>query len=212
MIIAPSLLAADFKNLSESLSKIKSAPWLHLDVMDGHFVPNLSFGPDIIKTIRPLSNAFFDTHLMVENPEALIDRYIEAGSDQITFHIEAVKDPRSLIKTIKSRGVKVGLSLKPGTDLETITPYLNNIDLVLVMSVEPGFGGQSFMDASLSKIKALKNLKDSSGYAYLISVDGGIDLKSAPRVISNGADVLVSGSAIFNAESPEKMIEALRGH
>lgn len=212
MIIAPSLLAADFKNLSESLSKIKSAPWLHLDVMDGHFVPNLSFGPDIIKTVRPLSNAFFDTHLMVENPEALIDRYIEAGSDQITFHIEAVKDPRSLIKTIKSRGVKVGLSLKPGTDLETITPYLNNIDLVLVMSVEPGFGGQSFMDASLSKIKALKNLKDSSGYAYLISVDGGIDLKSAPRVISNGADVLVSGSAIFNAESPEKMIEALRGH
>lgn len=211
MIIAPSLLAADFTDLKSSLNQIKKAPWLHLDVMDGHFVPNLSFGPSIIQTIRPLSDQFFDTHLMVSNPERLIDSYIEAGSDQITFHVEASQDVMGLIQKIKANNIKVGLSIKPNTSVEVLMPYLQHLDLVLVMSVEPGFGGQSFMPSALDKIKRLKALKTSDSYMYLISVDGGIDLNTAPLVIENGADVLVSGSAIFKADSPESVIEALSG-
>lgn len=211
MIIAPSLLAADFTDLKSSLNQIKKAPWLHLDVMDGHFVPNLSFGPSIIQTIRPLSDQFFDTHLMVSNPERLIDSYIEAGSNQITFHAEASEDVMALIQKIKANNIKVGLSIKPGTSVEVLMPYLPHLDVVLVMSVEPGFGGQSFMPSALDKIKRLKALKTSDSYTYLISVDGGIDLNTAPLVIENGADVLVSGSAIFKADSPESVIEALSG-
>lgn len=211
MIIAPSLLAADFTDLSSSLNQIKKAPWLHLDVMDGHFVPNLSFGPSVIKAIRPLSNQFFDTHLMVSNPERLIDSYIEAGSDQITFHVEASEDVMALIQKIKANNIKVGLSIKPSTSVEVLMPYLQHLDLVLVMSVEPGFGGQSFMPSALDKIKRLKALKTAHSYTYLISVDGGIDLNTAPLVIEKGADVLVSGSAIFKVDSPESVIEALSG-
>lgn len=212
MIIAPSLLAADFSHLKASLKQIKKAPWLHLDVMDGHFVPNLSFGPGIIKAIRPITTQFFDTHLMVSNPERLVEAYIEAGSDQITFHIEAVKDPLPLIKKIKDHGVNVGLSIKPATPVNVIEPYLSLLDVVLVMSVEPGFGGQAFMPESLEKMALLKHLKTTQDYGYLVSVDGGIDESTAPQAIKKGADVLVAGSAIFNATSPEKMLEKLRGY
>lgn len=212
MIIAPSLLAADFKDLKTSLTTIKNASWLHLDVMDGHFVPNLSFGPSVIKALRPLTDMVFDTHLMVSNPERLLDLYIDAGSQNITFHIEATHDAKALIHRIHEAGLKAGISIKPKTPFSEIEPYLNDVDLVLVMSVEPGFGGQTFMMDALQKIETLKNLKHKNNHTYLISVDGGIDLKTAPLAIAKGADILVAGSAVFKSKSPSEMIEALRGH
>lgn len=208
MIIAPSLLAADFSALSEDLKLIEDARWLHLDVMDGHFVPNLSFGPMVIEALRPLSSHVFDTHLMVANPERLIDAYIDAGSDRITFHVEVESDIESLIEHIQSRNIPVGLSLKPGSDVALIAPFLPRLDHVLVMSVEPGFGGQSFMHHSLEKISTLRTLRETLEATYLIVVDGGITLDNIDEVLAAGADVCVVGSSIFKAENPQAALKA----
>lgn len=211
MIIAPSLLAANFQALSTDLKKIDDARWLHLDVMDGHFVPNLSFGPMVIEAIRPLSSQVFDTHLMVANPERLMDAYIDAGSDRITFHVEIDGDIKSLIDHVKHRTIPVGLSLKPGSPVSALEPYLPHLDHVLVMSVEPGFGGQSFMAHSLQKISALKALRASLDASFLISVDGGINLDNIDDVTAAGADICVVGSSIFKADDPKTALKAFYG-
>jgi ribulose-phosphate 3-epimerase len=210
MIIAPSLLAANFARLEEECQTIHTAPWLHLDVMDGHFVPNLSFGPPIIAALRPHFKGLFDVHLMVSNPAELCDAYLQAGADAVTFHIEACDDPRALITHIQKAGKKAGVSLKPGTPVETVYPYLDAVDLVLVMSVEPGFGGQAFQTESLERIKRIKKQIAASKNPPLISVDGGVDLSNISALKAAGCDVCVAGSSVFKAPDRTAMIEALR--
>jgi ribulose-phosphate 3-epimerase len=204
--IAPSILSADFGKLDEEIASIESASdWLHIDVMDNHFVPNLTFGAPVVKCLK--TKLVKDCHLMVENPESLVEAFAESGADYLTFHIEASKDPEALIKKIKALGMKPGLSLKPATEVEVIQPYLDEIDLVLVMSVEPGFGGQKFMENSLPKIQQLRKLKPE----LLISIDGGINAETAKLAREAGADILVAGNAIFKAENRLEAIAAIRG-
>jgi ribulose-phosphate 3-epimerase len=209
MIIAPSLLAANFQSLEQALKQIEDARWLHLDVMDGHFVPNLSFGPMVIEAIRPLSEHVFDTHLMVANPGQLVDAYIEAGSDRITFHVEVDEDTHALIDYLKTRNTPVGLSVKPNTHVDQLLPYIERLDHVLIMSVEPGFGGQSFIEHSLEKIRQLKILRTTHDANFLISVDGGINATNVDAVVDAGADICVIGSSIFKAADPVAALKAL---
>lgn len=212
-IIAPSLLAADFLNLEAEMNKIESTncQWLHLDVMDGNFVPNVTFGYDLISRLRAHSTKVFDVHLMITNPRDYVEKYQKAGADYFTFHYEAVAEEEisDLIKEVKSTGMKVGISIKPNTDVSAIEKYLSDLDLVLVMSVEPGFGGQSFMPNSVDKIKKLSELKIENNYEYLIEVDGGINADTYSVVSEAGCEVLVAGSYVFNGDIQEK-IDTLR--
>jgi len=210
MIIAPSILSADFGNLQESILKVKSAKWLHVDVMDGHFVPNITIGPVVVKGLRKYTKQVLDTHLMISDPVKYLPEYIKAGSDRITFHIEAVKDPMKVIKLIKDLGVKVGISIKPATSVDSIKEYIPFIDQVLVMSVEPGFGGQSFIPNSLLKISEISELRKSLNSDLLIVVDGGINEVTGKECSLAGADVLVAGSYVFNSDNPEERIDSLR--
>ena len=210
MIIAPSILSADFGNLQESILKVKSAKWLHVDVMDGHFVPNITIGPVVVKGLRKYTKQVLDTHLMISDPVKYLPEYIKAGSDRITFHIEAVKDPMTVIKLIKDLGVKVGISIKPATSVDSIKEYIPFIDQVLVMSVEPGFGGQSFIPNSLLKISEISELRKSLNSDLLIVVDGGINEVTGKECSLAGADVLVAGSYVFNSDNPEERIDSLR--
>lgn len=210
MIISPSILSADFKRLEASIKEVKQAPFLHIDIMDGEFVPNISFGPMVQAQIRPsFKEQVFDTHLMLKHPQNYVEAFAKAGSDYITFHVEADCNAMELIEKIHSLNVKAGISIKPGTDVEAIKSYLPYLDLVLVMSVEPGFGGQSFMDSSLAKIENLKRLKEENNYKYLISVDGGINDKTIKLVSSAGVDVVVVGSYLFKQENKEEEIKKL---
>jgi len=210
MIIAPSILSADFGNLERSIETVKSAQWLHVDVMDGHFVPNISIGPVVIKGLRTYTDQILDTHLMISDPAKYALDFIKAGSDRITFHIEATNDPMAVIKLIREHGAKVGLSLKPNTKISAISNLIPFIDQVLVMSVEPGFGGQEFMTNSLDKIRELDTLRKKLNIHLLIVVDGGINEKTAALCKENGADVLVAGSYIFKSDDPFARMEQLK--
>lgn len=210
--ISPSVLAADFGRLADELRDIDKAgaELVHLDVMDGVFVPNISFGLPVIEALRPVTERIFDVHLMIVEPERYVERFVRAGADIVTVHYEATADPAKTLQSIRSFGAKAALSIKPATPPEAIFPYLPYCDMVLVMSVEPGFGGQSFLPESPEKIRTLRREIDRLGLATLIEVDGGINEKTAPLCIEAGVDILVAGSAVFGRADRRAAIDALR--
>ena len=197
--ISPSILSADFSQLGNEIKKLEEggADLIHVDVMDGHFVPNLTIGPPVIKNLRKYTKLPFDVHLMISPVHDYIESYAEAGADIITIHPEATRDLKDTLKLIKKLGKKVGVSLNPKTEIKTLIDEIENIDLVLVMSVNPGFGGQKFMPEVLDKIKELKNIKDRNHYEFNIEVDGGINFTNSKKVLEAGADILVSGTTVF---------------
>ncbi|MGM0438710.1 MAG: ribulose-phosphate 3-epimerase [Bacillota bacterium] len=207
---APSLLASDFSNLREEVKKVDNADYLHLDVMDGHFVPNLTFGPKLIGDLRKHSDLKFDTHLMIDNPEKYINTYAEAGSDLITIHEETSKHTHRLIQQIKNTGCRAGIALNPATPIDNLEYVLPELDLVLIMSVNPGFGGQSFIPQILVKIERLATVIEKRGLDLKIAVDGGINENNIIDVVRSGADIIVAGSAIFKTNNPTRTIENFR--
>ena len=210
--IAPSILAADFAKLGEEVKLVEDAgaEMLHIDIMDGHFVPNISIGPGVVKSLRRVSKLEFDVHLMIENPERYIDEFAAAGADIITVHIEATKHIYRIIQQIKSLGLKVGVSLNPGTPLDLLIYILQELDMVLLMTVNPGFGGQKFMPEVLPKIVALSGILKEINPNCKIQVDGGINADTARLVSRAGADILVAGAAIFAAPDPQKAMKDIR--
>lgn len=211
--ISPSILSCDFSNLQQQCNELigNGADMLHIDVMDGHFVPNITIGAPVLKSIsEKVPNTFYDVHLMIDSPLTYAKDFILAGADIVTFHIEVKENIEKIIKSIKSYGVKVGIAVKPSTNIEEVYPYLMDIDMVLIMTVEPGFGGQSFMDMT-KKIKTLsEKIKDMGIKNFYIQVDGGINDKTAVKCKENGANVLVAGSYIFKSDNVKKAIDSLR--
>ena len=208
--LAPSILSADFSDLQSALQICNEggAHWIHVDVMDNQFVPNLTIGPPVVKSLRTKTQKFMDVHMMVIDPEKLVESFAKAGADNIAFHIEATDDPNSIIDLIKSCGCKVGVSLKPKTPLSDIYDIIDKVDMVLIMSVEPGFGGQGYLPSSNDRISELKQyLTDNDHNHVLIEVDGGIKLHNAKEVIDAGADILVTGSEVFKADDPVQTIK-----
>ena len=208
--LAPSVLSADFGDLRGAMDICKKggAHWIHIDVMDNQFVPNLTIGPPVVNSLRKHTDKFLDVHMMVVNPEKLVEPFARAGADGITFHIEATDNPDEVISLIRSTGKQVGISLKPGTPLSAIEPYLDKVDLVLIMSVEPGFGGQGYLEGSSEKIKELKlRLNEMCLDRVIIEVDGGVKLNNMKEIVDAGADVLVAGSAVFGEQDPIQTIK-----
>jgi len=208
--VGVSILKADFSKLGEEIKRMEEAgvDFISVDVMDGHFVNNITMGPDIIKSLRKITELPIEAHLMIENPEKYIDTFIEAGADMLNVHVEACKNPEEIIKKVKDKGKKIGLAIKPSTPASVLDKFLNKIDMVLVMTVEPGFAGQSFMDMG-SKIRYLKNFKEE--YGFDIWVDGGIDNETGEKVRRAGANVLVSASYIFSHQDSKQAVKELRG-
>ena len=210
--IAPSILSADFANLERDVRMISEAgaDWIHVDVMDGHFVPNLTIGPAHVKMLKRVTDVPLDVHLMIDNPEVQVPWYIEAGADSVTVHVETCDNAAAMLRMIGDAGVKAGISLNPETDVSVLEGLLGLVDMVLVMSVHPGFGGQSFIESSPAKIAAIVEMCKAEGVAPLIEVDGGISVGTAPLVSAVGADVLVAGSAIFCADDPAAALRGIR--
>jgi len=200
--LSPSMLSADFGNLNDQIKIIEDAgaQYLHIDVMDGVFVPNISFGAPVYKSIRKNSKMIFDVHLMIVEPERYIEDFVKAGADIVNFHVEATDNPKAVIDKIKSYGIKTGITIKPKTDISAVIPYLSDVDLVLVMTVEPGFGGQKLMPDCLDKITELKKIREENSFSFEIEVDGGVGIKNIREVMNSGVDVVVAGSAVFGAD------------
>lgn len=210
--LAPSILSADFARLLEDVKKVEEAgcEYLHIDVMDGHFVPNITLGPAIVKSLRKDVNMVFDTHLMIENPDNYIKDFVDAGSDLIVVHQEACKHLHRTIQNIKSYNVKAGVALNPATPIEAIKHVIEDVDMVLIMTVNPGFGGQSFIEGMIEKIKELKQLIDDKNLNVDIQVDGGIKPSNIDKVVKAGANVIVAGSAIFNSDNIAETVKQMR--
>ena len=213
ILISPSILASDFSKLGEEAVKCEAAgaDMLHIDVMDGHFVPNITLGPPVIRSLRPRTKLPFDVHLMISDPIRCVGAFADAGADMITFHTEATNDPGACIDAILQKGCKAGLALKPATPAEAALPYLDKLSMVLVMTVEPGFGGQRFMAEMLPKIRAVRRACDAVDPDMYIQVDGGITPETLPAAHTAGADVFVAGSYVFRAEDTSRAIRRLRG-
>lgn len=216
IIISPSVLSMDYSKMKEQVEALNAskAEWMHFDVMDGHFVPNITFGPDILKGFRKMTDMVLDVHLMVSDPEKYAPIFVDAGADMVTFHVEALDNDlnriSNLLKVLHEKGVKAGVVIKPKTDVAFIEPILDQVDMVLVMTVEPGFGGQSFMKDMMSKVTWLKNKRDEKGYSYRIEVDGGINGSTYHTTIEAGSDTLVAGSYVFKGDIVEQVASLLR--
>lgn len=208
-LLAPSILASDHARLAEGIATIKSCglEWAHIDIMDGHFVPNLTFGPEIVAALRKDSDLFFDVHLMLDNPHLYVEAFAKAGANLISIHVEPDYPIKETLKTIHSLGCKNGIVFNPGTSTDEVTPYLDNVDLVLAMTVQPGFGGQSFQEKVLEKVAELVELREQKGLSFRIEVDGGIDPDTLPLCRDAGVDTFVAGTAFFKAEDKQALID-----
>lgn len=212
VLVAPSILSADFSKLGEEIKAVEhaGADWIHIDVMDGHFVPNITIGPVVVSKIRKISDIFFDVHLMIENPGKYVEQFAKAGADLITIHAEACDDILSTINKVKDLGCKVGVSINPETSLDVIKEIIQNVDLVLIMSVHPGFGGQGFIKDVLPKIKKTRDIISKIDKEIYLEVDGGINDKTAKTAVEYGADVLVAGNFVFTSASYKDVIQSLK--
>ena len=207
----PSLLSADFANLQSAIESVPSADAIHVDVMDNHFVPNLTLGLPVVESIRSVTAVMLDVHLMIEEPDRWAPGYAEAGAESVTFHVEAAQAPVRLARELRGRGARAGMALKPGTAIEGFADLLPELDMVLIMTVEPGFGGQQFLDLCLAKIHRTRKLVDRAGGDIWLQVDGGVSAATIERCAEAGADAFVAGSAVFGAEDPDAMVRSLRG-